>query len=169
MGRQSRLKQQRRDAHARFTITSPGMLEVLSVGKGDLKITIGDSRKDRADAQELIHEMLRKGYTLIVDTPQGPAKVRRFDPDQMCYIVAGTPDIVPGEPAPEPAAGPNARNVPPRTRPAAKAEPAPEPAPDGAEAPAAGPEPESKPAARRERKVPVKGSKATAIGRTAGG
>ena len=92
MGRQSRLRQQRRTAA--FHVRSPGMLEVLSVGKGDLKIAIGDSNKDRADAQRLIEEMLRKGYTLFVETDDGPLKVTRFDPDAMVYVVIDTPDVV---------------------------------------------------------------------------
>src|SRR6266567_3435839 len=104
----SRLKRQRRTAT--FDVRSPGMLEVLSVGKGDLKIEIGDSNKDRADAQRLIEEMLRKGYTLFVETPDGPLKVTRFLPDVMAYVVVDTPDM-----APEPA-GPEAEPVPKRQR-----------------------------------------------------
>ncbi len=92
MGRQSKLKQQRRRT-ARFEVRSPGMLEVLSVGKGDLKIAVGDSNKDRADAQRLIEEMLRKGYTLFVETADGPLKVTRFLPDAMAYVVVDTPDV----------------------------------------------------------------------------
>ena len=145
MGRQSRLRQQRRRGTAHFSVLSPGMLEVLSVGKGDLKITVGDSNKDRADAQRIIEEMLRKGYTLFVETADGPLKVTRFDPDRMVYVVADTPGVVP-EPEPEPEPGPES------DRPG-----------DG--------EPQPKPRARqaKPRTVPVRGSKTTAIGRTAGG
>jgi len=109
------------------------MLEVLSVGKGDLKIAVGDSNKDRADAQRLIEEMLRKGYTLFVETDDGPLKVTRFLPDAMAYVVVDTPDVTP---AAEPQPG------------------TPEPGPKRQ---------------RKPRTVPVAGSRATAIGRTAGG
>ena len=151
MGRQARLKQQRRTAA--FSVRSVGMLEVLSVGKGDLKIAVGDSNKDRADAQRLIEEMLRKGYTLFVETDDGPLKVTRFDPDAMAYVVAGTPDVAPEPDLPRPGFHEQA------------------PA-DGEAVNVAGPGQPIKPAARRGRKprtVPVAGSKTTAIGRTAGG
>lgn len=153
MGRSSRLKQRRRTAA--FSVRCQGALEVLSIGKGDLKIAIGDSNKDRADAQHLIEEMLRKGYTLFVETADGLLKVTRFLPDQMAYVVADTPDVVAdqvssmGDPAPDlpPAAHPDS--------------------PGARDLYAA----DRKPAARRKAKrtVPVAGSKTTAIGRTAGG
>jgi hypothetical protein len=139
MGRQSRLRQQRRRGTAHFSVLSPGMLEVLSVGKGDLKITVGDSNKDRADAQRIIEEMLRKGYTLFVETADGPLKVTRFDPDRMVYVVADTPGVEP------------------------------EPAPESAGAGEDEPEVRARQAKPRTVTVPVRGSKTTAIGRTAGG
>lgn len=131
MGRKSNAKQQRRRT-ASFTVLCPGILEVLSVGKGDLKIEVGDSNKDRADAQRLIEEMLRKGYTLFAETGDGLLKVRKFDPDRMVYIVADTPGV-----APEP---------------------------DQPDA-----EPSQSKAKRKPREVPVRDSRATVIGRTAGG
>ena len=149
MGRQSKLKQQRRRT-ARFEVRSPGMLEVLSVGKGDLKIAVGDSNKDRADAQRLIEEMLRKGYTLFVETADGPLKVTRFLPDQMAYVVIDTPDVAPADAA--------TREHMQRWA-------------DGEESHPGEPE-AAEPAPRRQRKprtVPVAGSRTTAIGRTAGG
>lgn len=151
MGQKSRQKQHRRRAHtARFTVLSPGMLEVLSVGKGDLKIQIGDSNDDRANAQRIIEEMIRKGYTLFVETADGPLKVTKFLPDKMAYLVADTPGVVPEpEEAPDEPADemPEDEAVPAPDKPAAK--------------------PVSKPG--RRRKVPVAGSRTTAIGRTAGG
>lgn len=155
MGRQSRLKRQRRTAA--FSVLSTGMLEVLSVGKGDLKIEIGNSNKDRAEAQRLIEEMLRKGYTLFTETADGPLKVKKFDPDRMVYIVADSPGIEP-EPQPADISGEDADD-----------ESSPEQAPTGPAdtTPAALP-----PAGKRGRKprtVPVAGSRTTAIGRTAGG
>lgn len=151
MGRQSRLKRQRRTAT--FNVRSPGILEVLSVGKGDLKIAIGDSNKDRADAQRLIEEMLRKGYTLFVETADGPLKVTRFLPDAMAYAVVDTPEVVSAAEPHIPGDYLDGR----------------EDEGDLADLP---PEPEQAPAPRRPRKpriVPVAGSKTTAIGRTAGG
>jgi histone deacetylase complex regulatory component SIN3 len=129
-----------RRAAASFTVACPGVLEVLSIGKGDLKIEIGDSNEDRAKAQRIIEEMLRKGYTLFVETPDGLEKVTRFLPDEMAYVVADVPELVP---------------------------------PGAAAAPGGNPEPAAGKPAREKRgaarKVPVAGSKTTAIGRTAGG
>lgn len=144
MGRQSRMKARRRAAT--FSVVSVGMLEVLSVGRGDLKIEIGASADDRARAQHLIQEMIRKGYTLFVETGDGPLRVTRFDPDQMVYIVAGTPDVT--EPEAEPGGEPAA------AKPAAK--------------PRAGAKAAGGKRGRAPRAVPVAGSRTTAIGRSAG-
>ena len=161
MGRASKLKQQRRRTAA-FSVLSPGMLDVLSVGKGELTIQIGDSNKDRADAQQLIEEMLRKGYTLFVETADGPLKVRKFLPDEMVYVVADTPDLIPAEPdMPRPG----------QVRPPVLEGTA-SPLEPGAKMEAGPGQPDVPPvprARRGQRKVPVPGSKTTAIGRTAGG
>ena len=158
MGRKSRHKQQRRRA-ATFSVLSPGMLEVLSIGKGDLKIEIGNSNADRAKAQSLIEEMLRKGYTLFVETADGPLKVRKFLPDEMVYVVADTPDIVPPDREEQTLEHMRRWQAGEETHPGEEQETAGEPPP----------EPQPKPRASRTRKVPVPGSKTTAIGRTAGG
>lgn len=169
MGRASRRKQQRRPRPATFRVTSPGMLEVLSIGRGDLKIAIGDSNQDRADAQHLIEEMLRKGYTLFVETKDGPLKVTRFLPDQMAYVVAGTPDVVPGPPqaTDEQATREHMR----RWARGEESHPGEDDDPAAADSGAAMPEPPATPApkGRGKRTVPVAGSRTTAIGRTAGG
>jgi hypothetical protein len=98
MGRAARLKAKRRHV-AGFEVLSAGSLEVLSVGKGDLQIKVGPSNKDRADAQRLIEEMIRKGYTLLVETDDGLLRVTKFDPDRMVYVVADAPGVS-SEPAP---------------------------------------------------------------------
>lgn len=120
---------------AEFGVFCPGVLEVLSIGKGDLKITI-DTEDDREKARVIIQEMLRLGYSIYVETQWGPIRVREFDATSMVYVVD-----IPDEPVVTEAAG-AARPV----KAAAKRA--------------------SKP--RRER-VPVAGSRATAVGRTSGG
>lgn len=153
MGRQSRHKQHvRRTRAAAFTILSPGILEVLSIGKGDLKIEIGDTNHDRAKAQQVIEEMLRKGYTLFVETADGPLKVTKFLPDKMAYLVADTPDVAPDSDELE------------DDKPAEPEDAEPSPA-----RPAAGIKTAGGKRGRPPRTVPVPGSKTTAIGRTAGG
>lgn len=108
----------------------PGVLEVLSIGKGDLKLTIGgDNPEDTDKARKLIEEMLRKGYSIFVETDKGPTRVKRFNPKRMSYIISEMVEDALPEATPTKA-------------PARKA---------------------------RQRSVPVAGSKATAVGKTAGG
>lgn len=74
---------------AEFEIVTPGMLEVLSVGKGDLKLQIGgDNPEDTEKARALIEEMLRKGYGIFVETDEGLARVREFNAKRMTYIIS---------------------------------------------------------------------------------
>ena len=132
MGRAATAKRHRRQERMRsgtgeIEVVCPGMLEILSVGKGDIKLTIDPSKpKDVESARTMIEEMLAKGYTIFVENPKnksGLSRVKRFDPKKMVYIIS---EVV--EPTP------------------------------------------TKPAKRtRDRQVPVAGSKAKAIGRTAGG
>lgn len=123
------------DATADIEVVCPGMLEVLSIGKGDLRLTVGgDDPEEIEKGRKVIEEMLRKGYTIFVETDKGPSRVRKFNPKRMTYLIS---EIVEEEPAPTEA----------KTKPRA---------------------------ARRGRKVvdrdvPVAGSRATAVGRTAGG
>lgn len=119
------------DQVSEFGVFCPGMLEVLSIGKGDLKLTIGgDNPEDTEKARKLIEEMLHKGYAIFVETDKGPTRVKKFNPKRMTYIISEVVD----EAAPQ----------------VTKAERAPR-------------------KKAKETHVPVAGSKATAVGRTAGG
>ena len=135
MGRAARMKRERRlTGTADIEVVCPGMLEILSVGKGDIKLTIdGSDPGEVNDARRIIEEMLTRGYGLFVETDQGLKRVKRFNSKRMTYIVAELP---PGESLP--------------TEPA---------------------KPGTRPRKRRtvDREIPVAGSKAKAIGRTAGG
>lgn len=112
-------------------VICPGMLEVLSVGKGDIKISLDHNNpEDIENARKLIEEMLAKGYGLFVETNNGLSRVRKFNPKRMTYVIVEFADEEP------------------------------------AEAPAAKP---TKPRRTKQREVPVAGSRAKAIGRTAGG
>jgi hypothetical protein len=117
-------------AEATFEVFCPGILDVLSIGKGDLRLDVGGSPEDRERAKDLIGEMLEKGYSIFVETDDGPVRVMGFIASSMSYLIVD-----------------------------ADTEPAP---PD---------KPDAKPAKRKStrKKVPVEGSKATAVGRSAGG
>lgn len=118
-------------------VICPGMLEVLSVGKGDIKISLDHNNpEDIENARKLIEEMLAKGYGLFVETDKGLSRVRKFNPKRMTYVIVEFVDDEPPWPPPEGAAGPTPGPPKPRTR---------------------------------TKEVPVAGSKAKAIGRTAGG
>jgi hypothetical protein len=123
---------------AEFEVFCPGVLEVLSIGRGDLKLSVGDNDDDREQARALIEEMMRKGYAIFVETDDGPERVTGFNPRRMTYTI--------GVPAIE-AAG--------TARPAQPALPA--------------PAKKRAPRKKRTSEVPVSGSRATAVGRTAGG
>lgn len=121
---------------ATFDSFCPGVLEVLSIGKGDLKLMVDvDHPEDVEKARKLIEEMLRKGYSIYVETDGGPKRVKKFNPKRMVYIIS---EIVEEQTGGETAA---------RTKTAA-----------------------GKGRGKIvERQVPVAGSRATAVGRTAGG
>ena len=114
---------------AEFSVFCPGVLEVLSIGKGDLRLSVGDSDEDRERARALIEEMLRKGYSIFVETDDGPERVVAFNPRRMTYLIVDAPAAA-------------ASRVRPRKATRKKS---------------------------GRRSVPVSGSRATAVGRTAGG
>ena len=131
MGKAARLKQQRRQERIRagvanIEVVCPGMLEVLSIGKGDIKLTIDPGKpEDVENARKMIEEMLRKGYGLFVEGPSGRlTRVKKFNAKRMEYVITEVVEHA-------------------ETKPVGKR--------------------------TREKKIPVAGSKAKAIGRTAGG
>lgn len=118
---------------AEFHVALQGSLDVLSIGKGDLRITIGGDADDTEKARKLITEMLEKGYAIFVETDEGLTRVKRFMPKRMTYVISDFGDELD-----------------------AVAEPAPVTS-------------KTRPRGKRTREVPVGGSKAVAVGRTAGG
>ena len=131
MGKAARLKQQRRQERIRtgvadIEVVCPGMLEVLSVGKGDINLSIDPSKPEDVDnARKMIEEMLRKGYGIFLEDSIGRLRrVKKFNPKRMEYVISEVVEYA-----------------------------------------------EEKPRGKRTRDkaVPVAGSKAKAIGRTAGG
>lgn len=92
MGRASRLKRERRRAsHAEIEVVCPGMLEILSVGKGDIKLNLGGP-DDVESARQIIEEMLVKGYGIFVETDEGLSRVKKFNPRRMTYSIVEMAD-----------------------------------------------------------------------------
>lgn len=117
---------------AEVEVVCPGMLEVLSVGKGDIKLTVGGDDPDEiAKGKAIIEEMLLRGYSIYVETPKGLRRVKKFNPKQMTYVISEIEDEQPATQT-EGRHGKSTGKV-------------------------------------VETEVPVAGSKAKAIGRTAGG
>lgn len=160
---------------AQIDVVCPGILAVLSIGKGDLKLSFDENNEeDTAKARAVIEEMLRKGYSIFVETDVGPARVQRFSPDRAAYIIT---ELAPGISETSGPAGPTILDAE-----IVDDDPALAPGPSIAAQTGVGP-PEGAPAPKKrtgrpkgstnkktqEREVPLAGSKATAVGRTAGG
>lgn len=86
--------------------TGDGVLEILNIGDGDTKITFEKNNlAESIRARRIIQDMIRRGYALIVETERNGKKeyVRAldFDPETAEYIIAdfGPPDPS-GMPAP---------------------------------------------------------------------
>jgi hypothetical protein len=105
---------------AEIEVVCPGMLDVLSVGKGDIRLTVSGTPEEIEKGRRIIEEMLAKGYSIFVEGETGLKRVKKFNPARMTYVIS-------------------------------------ELAPPGSEQKVV------------EKEVPVAGSKAKAIGRTAGG
>jgi hypothetical protein len=126
---------------AEFGAFCPGFFDVLSIGKGDLRLDVGGSPEDRERAKEIIGEMLEKGYSIFVETDDGPVRVMGFIASRMTYVIPDEPAL---DVEPTPPVGPE----------------------PGDDEPAQAP-PKKRRGSKKE--VPVEGSRATAVGRTAGG
>ena len=105
MGKASRLKQQRRQERIRAGVTDievvcPGMLKILSVGRGDIKLTIDPGNpEDVKNARAIIEEMLAKGYGLFVEGPSGRlSRVKKFNPKRLAYIISEVVEPAPTKP-----------------------------------------------------------------------
>lgn len=136
---------------AEFGVFCPGFLDVLSIGKGDLRLDVGGSPEDRERAKEIIGEMLEKGYSIFVETPDGPVRVMGFIAERMVYVI---PDL------------PNEAD---RVQRAWSEHVGMDESGKQEQEPAPAPKPRGRPKKAAKKEVPVEGSRATAVGRTAGG
>ena len=95
-----------------------GYLDVLNCNAGHIRVSFDkDDVAEVAKAKTMIQDMMRRGYSILVETDDGTWRVNRFDPTRCEYIVEdATPD-----------------------------------------------------APKKTRRLPVRSTRATAVGRTAGG
>ncbi|HEY6154669.1 MAG TPA: hypothetical protein VIW07_13090 [Candidatus Udaeobacter sp.] len=118
-----------------------GQLDVLNCGEGDLKIVITENNPIEIErAKRIITDMLKRGYALFIHGEGDTLiRVKRFKPDTLTYIIADGPTVAP-EPLEEPEAMPEPVQLPKRGR--------------------------GRP---RTREVKATETKATVVGRSAGG
>lgn len=82
----------------------PGTLSVLNVGAGDLKFRFDKDDPDEVtQAKRVIEDMLRRGYSLLVEHNGELRRATGFDATKGCYVVTEPPPAVP-----EPTAAPEA-------------------------------------------------------------
>lgn len=86
-----------------------GQIGILNVGAGDTKLTFDkDNPAETIRAARIVKDMLRRGYALLIKTPEGQyTRVRSFDEQTCEYIIADydpeavipLPEIVPEGPS----------------------------------------------------------------------
>lgn len=71
----------------------PGELIILSVHKGDTKLSFdGKDPEEVAHAKVVLEDMLKRGYLIFIDTGEGEGenrlrRVMAFDPEKSEYII----------------------------------------------------------------------------------
>jgi hypothetical protein len=76
-----------------------GSLSVLNCGAGDLKFRFDkDDPEEVVRAKKVIEDMLKRGYTLLVEVDGELRRASGFDPAKGCYVVTEPPP--PDAPAP---------------------------------------------------------------------
>ncbi len=71
----------------------PGELIILSVHKGDTKLSFdGQDPEEVAHAKVVLEDMLKRGYLIFIDTGEGEGesrlrRVTAFDPEKSEYII----------------------------------------------------------------------------------
>lgn len=134
-----------------------GIVEILSVGEGDTKLSFDKSNPvERERAKRIVTDMLRRGYAILVQvggTDLEPLyrRAKEFDPETCEYVIAGGPEDAVDLSAEKPGAGDEA----PHGRKA-----------DGSPRKRPGPQ---KGRPYGSRRVPADKARAVAVGRVAGG
>lgn len=120
-----------------------GNLSVLSVGAGDVEVKFDkDNPQETVRAKRIIEDMLRRGYALFVEVDGKLKPVKRFDAEKECYIIADGP-LYAGDSA-EPPGVTQASQAEAKERTRGRA-------------------------AKKEREIPMKKTRATGVAPTAGG
>lgn len=79
-----------------------GCLDILSVGRGHLKLTFAEGDDVEIEkAKRVIEDMIKRGFAIFVETEDGGTKrVKRFNKKNFTYIIDDTIDTVSAEKSP---------------------------------------------------------------------
>jgi hypothetical protein len=70
-----------------------GTLDVLNCGEGHLSLKFDKDKPEEVEkARKCVEDMLKRGYSIFVDTPGGLLRVETFDPATDEYIVSDGPE-----------------------------------------------------------------------------
>jgi hypothetical protein len=71
-----------------------GTLAILNCGQGDMVISFEKGNaEDRERARKAVEDMLGRGYTIVVQTPDGYKPVKKFDGRRSEYVVRSSGNV----------------------------------------------------------------------------
>lgn len=89
------------------------VIDVLSIGRGDMRLSFtNDTDEERANAEQVIGDMIRAGYSIFVETDAGLRRVKKYNPKRQTYVIVDVPSPTAASPEKEiPARGTRSRAV----------------------------------------------------------
>lgn len=74
---------------------SVGVIDVLSVGRGHMRVEIPEDDPAQLEkARLMIEDMLKRGYSIFIETSDGKTRrVKKFNPKRMTYLIDAPDDI----------------------------------------------------------------------------
>lgn len=71
-----------------MTMMAPGMVAILNCAAGDTKISFDPAKPEDAErARDIVVDMLRRGYAVMVKEGDAWMRVEAFDPEKSEYLV----------------------------------------------------------------------------------
>lgn len=74
---------------------SVGVIDVLSVGRGHMRVEIPENDPAQLEkARLMIEDMLKRGYSIFIETSDGKTRrVKKFNPKRMTYLIDAPDDL----------------------------------------------------------------------------
>jgi len=83
---------------ARDVMIDEGSLCILNISAGDVKISFNkDNPEELARAREMIEDMLKRGYSILVQWGDGWRRAKKFIPTRDSYVVEVSETTTEGE------------------------------------------------------------------------